>query len=155
MTTMPVWVMGLLGGLIGGGVMGLGMTFLAPYRNFGGFATPAKLVTVAVSGPNAVDEGGNAVALGAAIHLVLSMILGVIFALLMAAFNLIYLPFYTAAAVLLGSGLIYASLVFGVSEFLALPFLDRPMMRRLPFLDFGAMHMIWGGLLGWAILIFR
>lgn len=153
--TMPVWIMGILGGLIGGSVMGLFLTIEAPYRTFGGFATPAKLVTAARSGPDALDGGGGAVLMGTVIHYLISIILGVIFALLMAAFNLIHLPFYTAAGVLIGAGLIYGNIIFGTVEFLLLPFLDRPLMQRMPFIDFGLAHVLFGGLLGWSLLVFR
>lgn len=153
--TMPVWIMGMLGGLIGGSVMGMFLTTEAPYRNFGKFSTPAKLVTAAFGGTNALDGGFGSILTGAAIHYTLSMVLGVIFAILMAAFNLIQLPVEVAALVLIGAGLIYASIIFFTVEYLILPFTDRPLMLRIPFADFGLAHMIFGGLLGWSILIFR
>src|SRR5438309_1540042 len=82
-------------------------------------------------------------------HFALASFLGAFFAVLMGAFRLTSLGVYARAGVLLGSGIIYGNLIFGISEFLALPIFDRALVRRVPLVDFGAVHVVFGAVLGW------
>lgn len=151
---MPAWIAGVIGGVIAGAVMALCITVVAPYRGFGQFVTPAKLVAVSVGGTDALDGGTRSMLLGAGLHFLVSAILGVIFALLMAVFGLTSLVIGARMGIVLGCGLIYALLIFTFNEYITLPLLNRPLLRHLPFIDFSIVHLIFGGVLAWTIVIF-
>jgi hypothetical protein len=156
MGALPVWLAGIVGGIICGAVMAAGMTIIAPYRGFGEFDMAAKLTAATVQGEDALDGGGSSVILGGLIHFLVAIIYGVIFAFLVFAFGLTQpaLDVYTRAGILLGAGLMYGGLIFGINYLLLLPALNRWMLRQFPLIDFAGIHLLFGGILGWCMLIF-
>jgi hypothetical protein len=156
MGALPVWLVGIIGGILGGTVMAAGMTIIAPYRGFGEFDMAAKLTAATVQGEDALDGGDSSVVLGGLMHFLIAILYGVIFAFLVFVFGLTSstLDAYTRAGILLGAGLLYGGLIFGINDLLLLPILNRWMIKQLPFLDFAGIHLLYGGILGWCMLIF-
>ncbi|MBF6589242.1 MAG: hypothetical protein IVW57_01770 [Ktedonobacterales bacterium] len=154
MGALPVWLAGIVGGIIAGGVMGATITILAPYRGFGGFDLPARLTAASVQGADALDGEASSVVLGGVLHFLLSILYGVLFAFLVYAFGLTQHDVYTRAGLLLGAGGLYGGLIFGLNDLALLPVVNRWMVKQLPFIDFSAVHILFGALLGWAMLIF-
>jgi hypothetical protein len=154
MGALPVWLAGIAGGLIAGAVMAAGITILAPYRGYGEFTSPARLTAATIQGRDALDGGVSTVALGGLVHFALSIVYGVIFALLVVALGLTRYDVFTRAGMLLGAGAPYGSLTFGVNYLALLPLINRQMREQLPLVDFGALHALFGILLGYAVLIF-
>lgn len=150
---MPIWLAGIIGGAIAGITMLGGLMSIAPYRGFGAFLTPPKLIAGAAHGELALREGIGAVTLGVLIHLLVSMALGFLFALLAVALSLVNFVPDVRFFVLPVGGVIYALIAYTLGEYVALPFVDRPMFKYLPPVDFAIMHILFGAILGWFIAL--
>lgn len=150
---MPIWLAGIVGGLIAGAVMIGGIMTLAPFRGFGDILTPPRLVAGTVQGEAAVNGGVSSAALGLGIHFVVSVIFGVLFAMLMAGLGLTSFGPYVRFFAVPGSGVLYAISVFGLTEYAIVPFVDRPFFKGLPPLDWCLMHILYGAVLGWFIAL--
>ncbi len=99
-------------------------------RNLQGIATPVSLQPVPVL-------------LGLMGHMMNSVILGVVFALLIA-------PRLRARNALLTAGVVYGAAIFVVMWFAIVPLVD-PVMLKLNGLAFGIAHVMWGAVLGAAL----
>lgn len=150
---MPIWLAGIIGGLIAGGVMIGGIMTLAPFRGFGGILTPPQLVAGTLQGETAVNGGPASAAIGLALHMLIAAILGFAFAVMMAGLGLTDFTANVRFAAVPGSGIVYGMCAFGVTEYAVLPFVDRPMFKRLPPLDWALMHVLYGAVLGWFVAL--
>lgn len=150
---MPIWLAGIIGGLIAGGVMIGGIMTLAPFRGFGNLLLTPKLVAGTVQGEAAVNGGVASAAIGLLLHAVVSATLGFAFAVMMAGLGLTSFGPNVRFFAVPGSGVVYGMCAFGVSEYAALPFIDRPMFKRLPPLDWALMHIVFGAVLGWFVAL--
>ena len=150
---MPIWLAGIVGGLIAGGVMIGGIMTLAPFRGFGDLLTPPKLVAGTLQGEAAANGGVASAAVGLALHAVVAATLGFAFAVMMAGLGLTSFQPDVRFGAVPGSGIVYGVCVFGVAEYLALPLIDRPMFKRLPPLDWLLMHILYGAVLGWFVAL--
>lgn len=150
---MPIWLAGIVGGVIAGGVMIGGIMTLAPFRGFGDLLTTPKLVAGTVQGEAAVNGGRGSATLGLLLHTAVAATLGFIFAVMMAGLGLTNFAPNIRFAAVPGSGMVYGMCVFGVTEYVALPLIDRPMFKRLPPLDWALMHVIYGAVLGWFVAL--
>lgn len=150
---MAIWLAGIVGGLIAGALMLGGIMTLAPFRGYGEFLTPAKLVAGVVQGATTENSGLGTAALGGAIHLLIAAIFGYAFALLMAGLRLTDFGPYIRFAIVPFSGILYAISLFGGSEFLVLPFIDKPFFKQIHPLDWVLMHMVYGAILGWFVAL--
>lgn len=151
---MTFWAASVFGGLIAGGVMLLTLMSLAPFRGYGQLFTPVRLIARTVEGETeAYRSEAPAIAVGLALHIVVSIICGILFTTFMWALHLTQLDILVRMAVVGGSGLIYGNVVFGASRFFFLPLLDWPMAKRIPLLDFGLAHILFGAILGWFVAL--
>lgn len=150
---MPIWLAGIIGGLIAGGVMIGGIMTLAPFRGFGGVLTPPQLVAGTLQGETAVNGGPASAAIGLALHMLIAAILGFAFAVMMAGLGLTDFTANVRFAAVPGSGIVYGMCAFGVTEYAVLPFVDRPMFKHLPPLDWALMHVLYGAVLGWFVAL--
>lgn len=150
---MPIWLAGIIGGLIAGGVMIGGIMTLAPFRGFGNLLLTPKLVAGSVQGEAAVNGGMASAVLGLTLHAIVSGTLGFAFAVMMAGLGLTRFGQHVRFAAVPGSSLVYGMCAFGVSEYVALPLIDRPMFKRLPPLDWALMHILYGAVLGWFVAL--
>lgn len=130
-----------------------GLMAIAPYRGFGAFLTPPKLVAGVARGEVAPREGIGTATLGLLIHLLVSAALGFLFALLAVALSLVTFKPDVRFFVLPVGGVIYALIAYSLGEYIALPFVDRPMFKYLPPVDFAIMHILYGAVLGWFIAL--
>ncbi|MGH2517188.1 MAG: hypothetical protein ACRDHP_16185, partial [Ktedonobacterales bacterium] len=117
------------------------------------FLTAPKLVAASVQGETAARGGTGAVAVGVAVHLALSLVLGFAFALIMAGLGLTNLGLYTRMFILPLSGALYGITLFGGSEYLVVPFIDKPFFSQISPLDWALMHVVFGMVLGWFIAL--
>lgn len=150
---MPIWLAGIVGGLIAGGVMIGGIMTLAPFRGFGNLLLTPKLVAGSIQGEAAVNGGLTTAALGLLLHGVVSATIGFAFAVMMAGLGLTSFAPNVRFAAVPGSGIVYGMCAFGVSEYVVLPLIDRPMFKRLPPLDWALMHVLYGAVLGWFVAL--
>ena len=150
---MAIWLAGIVGGIIAGGVMLAGIMTLAPFRGFGEFLTAPKLVAASVRGEMAVRGGKGTAALGATVHLVIALVVGFAFAMVMAGLGLTSFGLYIRMFIVPLSGMLYGIALFGGSEYLVLPFVDRPFFKEINPLDWALMHVVYGMVLGWFIAL--
>lgn len=150
---MSIWFAGILGGLIAGALMLGGIMTLAPFRGYGEFLTPAKLVAGVVQGEAAENGGMTTAVLGGVIHLLIAALFGYVFALMMAGLGLTDFGPYIRFAIVPFSGILYAISLYGGSEFLVLPFIDKPFFKQIHPLDWVLMHMLYGAILGWFVAL--
>jgi hypothetical protein len=150
---MPMWLAGLVGGIIAGVVMLGGIMTLAPFRGYGEFFTPPRLVAATVQGEAAANGGMGAATLGLTIHLTVAAVFGLLFAMLMAGLGLTSFGPTIRFFIVPFSGMLYSLSLFGGSEYLVLPFINRPMFRELNPLDWALMHLLYGAVLGWFVAL--
>lgn len=150
---MAIWLAGLVGGIIAGGVMLAGIMTLAPFRGFGEFLTAPKLMAASVRGDIAVNGGKGTAVLGAVVHLVIATICGFGFAMLMAGLGLTGTGLNIRMFIVPLSGMLYGIALFGGSEYLVVPFVDRPFFKEINPLDWALMHVVYGMVLGWFIAL--
>lgn len=150
---MSIWFAGIVGGLLAGALMLGGIMTLAPFRGYGEFLTPAKLVAGVVQGEAAETGGMGTVVLGSAIHLLIAATFGYVFALMMAGLGLTDFGPYIRFAIVPFSGILYALSLYAGSEFLVLPFVDKPFFKQIHPLDWVLMHMVYGAILGWFVAL--
>lgn len=150
---MPIWLAGIVGGLIAGGVMMGGIMLLAPFRGFGAVETPPRLIAGTVQGEAAVNGGMSSTTIGLSLHFSVATILGLLFALLMAGLGTTNLVADVRFFIIPVAGAAYALSAFGVSEAAVLPFVDRPLFAKLPPLDWALMHLVYGAVLGWFVAL--
>lgn len=150
---MAIWLAGIIGGLIAGAVMLGGIMSIAPFRGFGGFFAPPKMVAGVARGEVALREGMGTAALGLLIHLLVSAALGFLFALLAIVLSLVKWGPDVRFFVLPVGGMIYALIAYALGEYIALPLVNRPMFKYLPPVDFALMHILYGLILGWFIAL--
>lgn len=150
---MAIWLAGIVGGIIAGGVMLVGIMTLAPFRGFGEFFTAPKLVAVSVQGAAAINGGKRSVVVGAAVHVAISIVFGFLFAMLMAGLGLPSFGLYIRMFIIPLSGMLYGIALFGGSEYLVVPFIDKPFFKEINPLDWALMHVVYGMILGWFITL--
>lgn len=138
---MAYWLAGLIGGIVAGVGMAMVAMMLMPVVGRA-LMTPVKLMAATVEGERATQGGPGTVMTGMMIHLMTSLVLGVIFGAIMGA-----LVIHTLGALVI-AGVIWAAIVFVVAEFAALPLVDRLMAEHMSPWVFGMAHLVYGVVLG-------
>ena len=131
---------GLLAGLVMGMIEMVSETAAGP-----GFWSPLVFIAATVlrhlqSVPTPVQFMPLPVALGLMGHMMNSMILGLVFALIFSRFAIV-------RGALVGAGIGYALLIFATTSYLVLPVVD-PVMLKLNPASFAVAHVMWGATLG-------
>lgn len=80
---MPIWVAGIVAGLIAGLVMAMVAMMAMPLRGQG-MLSPVKLMAGTIQGDAALDGTRGTVLLGLLLHMMMSAVVGVIVALMIA-----------------------------------------------------------------------
>lgn len=145
---MPLWLAGLVAGLIAGIVMAMVAMMLMPMQGKG-MMYPVKLMAGTFQGEAALDGGMGTDMIGLMIHMMMSAGLGLIFGLIVAGLKL------HGIVTLIVAGIIYALIVFVVNWFGTLPIVDKVMRRNMSGPLFAMTHVIYGGVLGWLVEVFR
>ncbi|HET8632428.1 MAG TPA: hypothetical protein VFL91_33800 [Thermomicrobiales bacterium] len=145
---MPMWLAGLIGGLIGGVAMAMVAMMLMPMLKQSPLY-PVQLMAATVEGPSAVGGGMSADMLGAMIHMVMSAIFGVIYGVVLGALG------WTALWVLIVAGIVWALFLYVVNEYGTLPLIDKVMAERMPPLAFMMSHVAYGAVLGVLVWVLR
>lgn len=145
---MPMWLAGIVAGLIAG--IGMAMVAMMVMPAMGkNFLMPVKLMAGTFEGEGAVDGGGGTVMTGMMIHMMMSAVLGLIFALIVAALG------WSGFWPLVIGGMVYALIVWVVMEFGILPLVDKVMRERMSPALFAMTHVVYGFLLGLFLFLFR
>lgn len=145
---MPLWLAGIVAGLIGG--VGMAMVAMMAMPMMGqNFLMPVKLMAGTFEGEGAVDGGGGTVMVGMMIHMMTSAILGLVFALIIAALG------WSGFWPLVIGGIVYALIVWVMTEFGVLPLVDKVMRERMSPALFAMTHVVYGFLLGLFLFLFR
>ncbi len=131
-------------GMVAGAVMGAVVMVVEAARGTG-FWSPLILIAAAV-----IDELKGVrtpvpfhpvgVAVGVAVHLVNSVVLGLIFVRIFGRSGRV-------GASLVRAGLVYGLMVFAIMWYVVLPTMN-PVMLQLNAVLFGGAHLVWGGVLG-------
>lgn len=145
---MPLWLAGIIGGLIAGIVMAMVAMMLMPMQGKG-MMYPVKLMAGTFQGEAALDDGMGTDMIGLMIHMMMSAGLGLIFGLIVAGLKL------HGIVTLIVAGIIYALIVFVVNWFGTLPIVDKVMRQNMSGPLFAMTHVIYGGVLGWLVQVFR
>lgn len=141
---MPIWVAGLVAGLIAGIVMAVAAMMAMPLRGQG-MLSPVKVMAGTIQGEAALEGTSVTVLRGLMLHMLMSAVLGVIVALLLAGLG------WHGLGLLIVAGIVDALMVFAVNWFGAVPIVDKVMAARLSPVLFGMTHIIYGGVLGWLV----
>lgn len=144
---MPIWVAGLVAGLIAGIVMAVAATMAMPLRGQS-MLSPVKLMAGTIQGEAALEGTIVTVLLGLMLHMMMSAVLGVIFALLLAGLG------WHGLGLLIVAGIVYALIVFAINWFGTVPIVDKVMAARMSPVIFGLTHIIYGGVLGLLVRVF-
>jgi uncharacterized membrane protein YagU involved in acid resistance len=134
----------VLGGLVAGVIAGIAMgmvSMLHAEATGEGFFLPLKLIAAAVYGVDALIGDAGVIVAGMAIHMMNSMIFGLIFSLLVGR--------RTSGIAALVWGLIYGAAIWALMTFIALPMADPTMRERVPLMPFSwfISHLVFGGML--------
>jgi hypothetical protein len=116
---------GALAGLIGGIVMAMFMMVVTALTGMG-FLAPLYAIAATFNSPWAMTKGFDPVpvVIGLMVHMMNSIIFGLIFALLLGWIA----PRALALPVSAVAGMVWGLIVLGVNQLLVLPALDRPML---------------------------
>lgn len=134
-------IAGVTAGIIGGIVMAA-LTMMYTAGIGVGFWTPLRLMAATTSGVDALIAGGGTLIWGLMIHMMASIIFGVIFAAL--------LPRRAGAAAGLGLGALYGIAVWAIMTFIGLPIVNSTMQARVALMPgwwFFA-HLVFGAVTG-------
>lgn len=143
------WVASVIGGLVAGCVMLALLMALAPLQRFGTYLVPVRLIASSVEGEHEAYHGGPpSLVLGVGIHVVLSILCGLIFGGLMLLLNLANFSLLGRVGVIGGSGFFYGICLFLFSRFLFLPLIGWPMAKRVPMTDLLLVDVVYGVILG-------
>lgn len=144
---MAYWLAGIVAGVIAGVAMAAVAMMLMPLVGRA-FLTPVKLMAGTFQGEAAVGGGAGTVLLGAMIHMVMSALFGLIFALIVHALG------WGSVGALIVAGIVWAVLLFLVNQYVTLRIVDKVMAERMPPLAFLASHVVYGVVLGWLVAVF-
>jgi hypothetical protein len=136
---------GTVGGLLGGTLMAAFSMSVSMLQG-PGMWMPVKLIGGVVLGSRAVNRPGSfdvrPILMGLAVHAVVSVILGILFALLSSRLPPVTLILY---------GVVYALVIWLVALFLVLPVVDPLLVNNTNPALFALSHMMYGLSLGWWI----
>jgi len=71
----------------------------------------------------------------------------------MAGLGLTSLGLYIRMFIVPLSGMLYGIALFGGSEYLVVPFINKPFFKQINPIDWALMHVIYGMVLGWFIAL--
>lgn len=145
---MPIWIAGIVAGLIAGIVMAMVAMMLMPMQGHG-MMYPVKLMAGTFQGEAALTGGVGTDLTGMMLHMMMSAGLGLIFGLIAGAAGL------HSVLTLIVAGIVFALAVFVVNWFIMLPVVDQVMRRHMSGTVFAMTHVIYGGVLGWLVEVFR
>jgi hypothetical protein len=131
---MALWLAGIIAGLIAGIAMAMVAMMLMPMMGRDMWS-PVKLMAGTFQGEAALEGGAGTILLGMMIHMGMSAVLGLIFALIVA-------------------GIVYALIVWAVNQYATLPVVDKVMAERMPPMAFAVTHVFYGAVLGWLVAVF-
>ncbi len=131
---------GIVAGLIAGVVMGV-VSMLHAAATGLGFFLPLRLIAATAYGVDAEIGGANVITAGLALHLIASMIFGLIFGVLVGR--------RMHAGVAFVWGLIYGIVVWALMTFIGLPSIDPTMRARVAMMPISWFinHLVFGGML--------
>jgi hypothetical protein len=144
---MALWLAGIIAGLIAGIAMAMVAMMLMPMMGRGMWS-PVKLMAGTLQGEAALEGGAATILLGMMIHMGMSAVLGVIFALIVGALG------WAGLWTLIVAGIVYALIVWVVNQYAILPVVDKVMAERMPPMAFAVTHVVYGAVLGWLVALF-
>lgn len=139
---------GIVGGIIGAVLMGMLSMILFPLLGIGGFFQPMNLIGAVFNQSWEMVSGfalGPSV-VGIIVHMMMSMIVGVIGSYLSRALHLDY-PLIWAV--------VYALIIWAIAELVILPLVDPILARLFPAWLFALAHIMYGIGLGGYLLSIR
>lgn len=145
---MPWWLAGIVAGLIAGVAMAMVAMMLMPMMKQP-LLYPVQLMAGTFEGDAALSGGMGTDFLGLMLHMVMSIVFGVLFAAIMLALG------WTALWVLIVAGIVWALLVWAINQFVTLPIVDKLMAERMPPMPFAMTHIVYGVVLGVLFAVLR
>jgi hypothetical protein len=144
---MALWLAGIIAGLIAGIAMAMVAMMLMPMMGRDMWS-PVKLMAGTFQGEAALEGGAGTILLGMMIHMGMSAVLGLIFALIVGALG------WAGLWALIVAGIVYALIVWAVNQYATLPVVDKVMAERMPPMAFAVTHVFYGAVLGWLVAVF-
>ncbi len=134
----PIVEAGIVAGVGGGVLMGIWLMLVTAAGGMG-FLAPLKLIAATFYGQNAMTGGGVVALAGLVLHVIVSLVFGVIFAVLIIRAAPAIGPSW-------GSAILYGAVTWALMTFVVLPVVD-PLMRStvatMPLAWFAA-HILYG-----------
>jgi hypothetical protein len=139
---------GVVSGLIGGVLMAVWAMFATLALGLGAFAVP-QLIGAAFRGPEALLQGPGTIVLGVVLHLIVSAVFGVLFAMLVRR--------DTPRGIAVLAGVAFALGVFVLMTFVVVPVVNPVMANRVSMMigTVLVMHVLYGFGLGLAPMLRR
>lgn len=133
-----IWRGGPVAGIIAGIIMAIVSMLITAAMGMGFWLVP-KMIAATFLGVDALVGGAGAVILGVIVHLIVSAILGLIFAFLT--------PRIISASSDFGLGIVFGVVVWAVMTFIVLPLINDVMRDRVALMPFAWFieHLVFGG----------
>ena len=140
-------LVGALAGIVAGLVMLVFMAIVTAADGQGVWAVP-KWISSAIYGDSWLGFNAADVFTGLAIHFVISLVLGGLFAM-------IAVPFATEPRQLLFFGLVWGVIAYVVLSMLGMGALDETMAQQVPLLPWFLAHLFFGLVVGYLVMALR